>query len=67
MIGGFQESFRPHDIQIPEVGERMEQRDQPSIPTLTDLKKKLEDIFKLETSGCASMKEAILEINPWKK
>lgn len=64
MIGGFQESFRPHDIQIPEVGERMEQRDQPSIPTLTDLKKKLEDIFKLETSGCASMKEAILEINP---
>ena len=64
MIGGFQESFRPDDIQIPEVGERMEQRDQPSIPTLTDLKKKLEDIFKLETSGCASMKEAILEINP---
>ncbi len=64
MIGGFQESFRPHDIQIPEVGERMEQRDQPSIPTLDDLKKKLEDIFKLETPGGASMKEDIPETNP---
>lgn len=64
MIGDFQKSFRPHDIQIPEVGERMEQRDKPPIPTLDDLKKKLEDIFKLETTGGASMKEDILETNP---
>lgn len=64
MIGDFQKSFRPHDIQIPEVGERMEQRDKPPIPILDDLKKKLEDIFKLETPDGASMKEDILETNP---
>ena len=54
MIGSFQESFRPDDIKVPEAGERMEQRDQPSVPTLDDLKSKLEDIFKAETPDSVS-------------
>ena len=64
MIGSFQESFRPDDIKVPEAGERMEQRDQPSVPTLDDLKSKLEDIFKAETPDSVSMKEDISETNP---
>ncbi len=64
MIGGFQESFKPDDVQIPETGERMEQRDLPSVPTLEDLKNKLEDIFKVEPPEGASEKENILETNP---
>ena len=64
MIGSFQESFRPDDIKVPEAGKRMEQRDQPSVPTLDDLKSKLEDIFKAETSDGVSMKEDISETNP---
>lgn len=64
MIGSFQESFRPDDIKVPEVGERMEQRDQPSVPTLDDLKRKLEDILKAETPDSVSMKEDISETNP---
>lgn len=67
MIGGFQESFKPDDVQIPETGERMEQRDQPSVPTLDELKNKLEDIFKTETSDGASTKETIPETNPLKE
>ena len=42
----------------------MEQRDQPSVPTLDDLKSKLEDIFKAETPDSVSMKEDISETNP---
>lgn len=64
MIGSFQESFRPDDIKVPEAGERMEQRDQPSVPTLDDLKSKLEDIFKAEAPDSVSMKEDISETNP---
>ena len=64
MIGSFQESFRPDDIKVPEAGERMEQRDQPSVPTLDDLKSKLEDIFKAETPDSVSMKEDISDTNP---
>ena len=64
MIGSFQESFRPDDIKVPEVGERMEQREQPSVPTLDDLKSKLEDIFKAEMPDGVSMKEDISETNP---
>lgn len=64
MIGSFQESFRPDDIKVPEAGERMEQRDQPSVPTLDDLKSKLEDIFKAETPDSVSMKEDISETTP---
>lgn len=64
MIGSFQESFRPDDIKVPEAGERMEQRDQPSVPTLYDLKSKLEDIFKAETPDSVSMKEDISETTP---
>lgn len=63
MIGSFQESFRPDDIKVPEVGERMEQRNQSSVPTLDDLKSKLEDIFKVETLDRVSMKEDISETN----
>lgn len=64
MIGSFQESFRPDDIKVPEARERMEQRDQPSVPTLDDLKSKLEDIFKAETPDSVSMKEDISETTP---
>lgn len=64
MIGSFQESFRPDDIKVPEAGERMEQRDQPSVPTLDDLKSKLEDIFKAEAPDSVFMKEDISETNP---
>ena len=64
MIGSFQESFRPDDIKVPEVGERMEQREQPSVPTLDDLKSKLEDIFTAETPDSVSMKEDISDTNP---
>lgn len=64
MIGSFQESFRPDDIKVPEAGEQMEQRDQPSVPTLDDLKSKLEDIFKAETPDSVSMKEDISETTP---
>lgn len=63
MIGGFQESFRRDDMKIPETGERLKQRDQPSVPTLDNLKNKLEDIFKAETPDGASMKEDIPETN----
>lgn len=64
MIGSFQESFRPEDIKVPEAGRRMEQRDQPSVPTLDDLKSKLKDIFKAEASDSVSMKGDISETNP---
>ena len=64
MIGSFQESFRPDDIKVPEDGERMEQRDRPSVPTLDGLKSKLEDIFKAETPDSVSMKEDISETTP---
>lgn len=64
MIGNFQESFRPDDIQVPEIGEQMEQRDQPFTPTVDDLKSKLEDIFKAETLDNVSVKEDISETNP---
>lgn len=64
MIGSFQESFRPDDIKVPEAGERMEQRNQLSVPTLDDLKSKLEDIFKTETPDSVSMKENISKTNP---
>lgn len=64
MIGSFQESFRPDDIKVLEAGERMEQRDRPSVPTPDDLKSKLEDIFKAEVPDSVSMKEDVSETNP---
>ncbi len=64
MIGDFQESFKPDDVQMPETGERMEQRELPSVPTLYELKNKLEGIFKVEPPEGASSKENIPEINP---
>lgn len=63
MIGGFQESFKLADVQTPEIGEYIEQRDQPSLPTTEELKQKLEDIFKVETLDGASMKGNVLEMN----
>ena len=47
MSGSFQRSFRPDDIKMPEIKEHIEQRDHPSVPTMDDFKKKLEDIFKV--------------------
>lgn len=64
MIGVFQESFRPDDIKVSETGERMEQRDQPSVPMLDDLRNKLKDIFKEETPDNVSLKEIFSETNP---
>lgn len=64
MIGGFQESFKPDNIQIPETGEHMAQRDLPSVPTLENLKNKLEDIFKVKPPESVSAKENIPETNP---
>lgn len=63
MIGSFQESFRPDDIKISETGERMEHRDQPTVPTLNDLKSKLEVIFKEKMPDNVSLKEDISETN----
>lgn len=61
MRGSFQESVGLDDVKIPETGERMEQRDQPSVPTLDDFKDKLEDIFKSETPDSVPMKEDFSE------
>ena len=61
MSGSFQRSFRPDDIKMPEIKEHIEQRDHPSVPTMDDFKKKLEDIFKVETPDSASMKEHMQE------
>lgn len=62
MIGSFQESFRPDEVHISETGERMVQRDLPSVPTMDDLKNKLEDIFEVETPDGMPAKENIPEI-----
>lgn len=64
MTGGFTESFKPDDVQILEAGEHIEQKDQPSVPSLEDLKNKLENIFQVETSDGTSSKENISETYP---
>ena len=64
MINGIPESSKFDDVKIPEVGRQMEQTDQRPVPSLEDLKNKLEDIFKVETLDDASTKENITETNP---
>lgn len=64
MINGIPESSKFDDVKIPEVGRQMEQTDQRPVPSLEDLKNKLEVIFKVETLDDASTKENITETNP---
>lgn len=64
MINGIPESSKFDDVKIPEVGRQIEQTDQRPVPSLKDLKNKLEDIFKVETLDDASTKENITETNP---
>ena len=64
MIGNFQELNRSDDVEIPEIGEKMEQGDLPSVPTMDGFKSRLEEIFKAEPQDSASIKEEIWGMDP---
>ena len=64
MIEKFQELIRSDDVEIPEIGEQMEQGDLPSVPTLDGIKSRLEEIFKAEPQDSVSMKEEIWGMDP---
>ena len=61
MIERFQETFKTDNVQIPEISKHVEQKDLPSVPTLGDLKNKLEDIFRVGTPDDISRNENIPE------
>lgn len=67
MSSGFPKALGFNDIKIPETEERLEQKVQMFVPTMDDFKRKLENIFKVETPDSASMKEDMPKSNPLKE